>query len=128
MQAKTAGDELNLEIISNIGFVSFGVPSSSASALTELSFSDGDEKAANDWQVTTSSDEVTWLPVADQKNNLDWGTMFRFSLVSDEAPVSGDIKLGVLGRPALDVAALIPGTGVTPQPLLIDGFEAVLEE
>ena len=108
-RALTQGSEPNIRVLSNAGFSSFSIPVGSAT-LSELAFSDGDLDTTNDWTYSISNGVVTWI--APSGNPLNWGTMFRFSFVTDKGPgaVQVAVNLGILnaGAPqSLDVTGIL---------------------
>jgi hypothetical protein len=94
-RAQTSGAEPNLRVLNNNGFNAFSVPIGSAT-ISNLVFSDGDLDSANDWSSNISNGFVTWTS-ANNANPLNWGTMFRFSFVTDKAPapVRTYVTLGI---------------------------------
>lgn len=82
-RAQTQGAEPNLRVLSNAGFDSFSVPVNGAT-ITDLQFGDGDLDAANNWTAAVRGGGVTWTAPAG--NALNWGTLFRFSFVANQAP------------------------------------------
>ncbi|MEO5734313.1 MAG: hypothetical protein ABIN96_16765 [Rubrivivax sp.] len=100
-RAQTQGAEPNLRVLSNAGFDAFTIPIGSAT-ITDLVFSDGDEDASNDWTPSIGGGNVTWTS-ANSSNPLNWGTMFRFSFITDKGPgpvrVSVNLKVANAGAP-----------------------------
>ncbi len=90
-RAQTEGVEPNVRVLSNAGFDAFSIPIGSAT-LTNLTFSDGDLDASNDWTPSISNGTVTWSS-AGGSNPLNWGTMFRFSFITDKGP--GPVRVSV---------------------------------
>lgn len=92
-RAVTQGAEPNLRVVSNLGFDSFSVPVGT-STVTDLVFSDGDLDSQNDWVGSVGRGTVTWTaPTSAQ--SLNWGTMFRFSFIVNQAPVKSTVVLRV---------------------------------
>jgi hypothetical protein len=91
--AVTDGREPNLRVISNEGFVGFRVPRGTAMQVEGLEFADGDNDPSNDWIASIEPDAVVWT--APPGAALNWGTLFRFSLIADAAPESGELQLEV---------------------------------
>jgi hypothetical protein len=88
----------NLRIVSNRGFSRFTVPIPATGAVLEpANFADVDIDAGNNWTGAVGSGSVTWTAPAG--NELNWGTLYRFSLVTNTAPSDGN-----LGNVVLDVA------------------------
>jgi hypothetical protein len=110
----------NLRIVSNRGFSRFTVPIPSGGAALEANhFADTDIDPANNWQAAIGDGgvgigpAVTWEAPAG--NELNWGTMFRFSLVTNTAPSDAN-----LGNVVLDVAdvgspAMLQATMMVPR-------------
>src|SRR5690606_33396813 len=85
----------NLRVVSNRGFRQFTVPIAASGAVLEAShFADTDINAGNNWTATVGADSVTWTAPAG--NELNWGTLYRFSLVTAVAPSDGNIGTVVL--------------------------------
>jgi hypothetical protein len=112
----TQGAEPNLRVVSNNGFDWFNVPVGNAT-LTDLKFSDGDLDTTNDWQPALSRSGMIWRPITrSNPNYLNWGTMFRFSFISDRAPETKTVSLHVVGGGNPD-SLNFPGTiGPASQP------------
>jgi hypothetical protein len=108
-RATTTGAEPNLRVLSNHGFNAFTIPVGSAT-LTDLVFSDGDLDATNDWTPAISNGAITWTS-GNNANPLNWGTMFRFSFITDKGPGASQIAV------SLNVAA-----GGSPQAVEATGM------
>jgi hypothetical protein len=106
-RAQTQGAEPNLRVLSNAGFNSVAIPVGSAT-LSDIAFSDGDLDATNDWTASISNGVITW--VAPTGNPLNWGTMFRFSFITDKGP--GAVQI------AASLGIVNPGS---PQSLTVSG-------
>ncbi|MCK9488581.1 MAG: hypothetical protein M0Q42_04125 [Xanthomonadales bacterium] len=109
----------NLRILSNKGFGSFTVPVGEAGVHLESGhFADIDIDPGNNWTAVVGEDTVTWT--APDGNELNWGMLFRFSLVTDVAPNEANVAqvgLGVAGPGApssLGAAMLVPAAGELP--------------
>jgi hypothetical protein len=107
----------NLRIVSNRGFSQFTVPiPTTGAALESNHFADVDIDAGNNWTATIGADAVTW--VAPAGNELNWGTLYRFSLVTNTAPSDsnlGNVVLDVAdaGTPSiLQTTMMVPRAGV----------------
>ncbi len=78
----------NLGIVSSQGFNSFRLDLGSEVAIwvdPVAHFADIDIDAGNNWSVQTASESIAWIaPVSG--NELNWGKLFRFSLVTTAAP------------------------------------------
>ncbi len=107
----------NLQVMSNLGILSFSIPRGSDQAvfLEASDFADIDIDAGNDWNGVAGAQNVTWTSVAG--NELNWGELFRFSLVTNAAPNSnfvGEVTLGMpggAGQPtSYAVNIMIPNT------------------
>jgi hypothetical protein len=87
------------------------VPVGSAT-VSDIVFSDGDLDAVNDWTVSIRNGRI-FFASANRGNALNWGTMFRFSFVVNQAPAAGGISMHIAAdntRETLDVAGLlVPG-------------------
>ena len=97
----TLGSEPNLRVVSNLGLDNFSVPVGSAT-ITNLTFSDGDTDASNDW-VTAIRDGRVYFTSATRSNALNWGTLFRFSFVANAAPVSSAATMHIAAFNTRDV-------------------------
>jgi hypothetical protein len=124
-RARTEGAEPNLRVTSNLGFDNFSVPVGSAT-VTDLVFSDGDLDAQNDWVGSIRDGRVYWTS-ASRGNALNWGTLFRFSFIVNQAPVPSAVTLHIAAdntREVLEAPGLlapspvargvVQGTGTTP--------------
>jgi hypothetical protein len=116
-RAVTEGAEPNLRVLSNRGVNNFSLPVSATATITELQFGDGDLEPANDWVPRIAKGALTW----NAPNNdaaLNWGTLFRFSFVADEAPTQGAVTMRVAGtgQPRALKAAGLLRVG-TPRPI-----------
>jgi hypothetical protein len=125
-RALTSGSEPDLRVLDARGFGGLRVPLDAGGSVGATTFTDSDVLAANDWSVQVpppggAPANVTWEAPAGT-NTLDWGTLFRFSLVVDAPPVLGSVVLqpARAGMPAdYSVVSLVPGA----PPLFADGFE-----
>lgn len=92
-RAITTGTEpTTLRVISNAGLNGFSVPTGSAT-VTDLVFSDGDLDAANNWNGSVRDGNVVWIAPTGQA--LNWGTMFRFSFIANQAPTRSSFLLNI---------------------------------
>ncbi|MFZ2235809.1 MAG: hypothetical protein WAV67_05460, partial [Dokdonella sp.] len=131
-RAVTSGSAPNLRVIHNYGFDQFSVLHSPGVTISGMTFSDGDQTAANDWTAATFNNSVRWSAPVDPAppaqtppvlNPLNWGTMFRFSFVADAPPSAGSVQLHVAqsGEPAAyDATVLAPQT----DPIYQTGFDS----
>lgn len=86
------------------------------------SFSDGDQNAGNEWSSTRHSGSVRFTAPAG--NALNWGTMFRFRIEADGAPVPQEISLRVLDAGTPDsYRARVIGPPTSSDALMSDGLE-----
>ncbi len=113
--------EPNLRVLRNLGFGSFAVDLVGSVSVGSIAFADGDANAANDWSASVAGDRVTWT--APPGNELNWGTLFRFSFVADAGARSArSARLGIAepGAPASHgVITLRPDNDT----IFLDGFE-----
>jgi len=128
-RAVTTGSEAanNLNVMRNHGFNSFSLTLPATASVVSATFNDADSDAANEWVQTRQGNTLTWQGPSDAgiaTNALNWGTLYRFSLVTDMPPVQGSVNLGVAeaGAPAsFGVEALTPANVVPP--MFANGFE-----
>jgi hypothetical protein len=109
----TEGAEPNLRVVNNLGFDNFSVPVGSAT-VTDLVFSDGDLDAQNDWTVAIRDGRLIWTS-ASRGNALNWGTMFRFSFIVNQAPVQSAVTLHIAAfntREVLEAAGVLAPAAV----------------
>lgn len=105
----------NLRVTSNNGFASFTVPVGGAAVFVERArdFADADIDAGNDWTATVGVEGVTWTAPAG--NSLNWGHLYRFTLVANAAADdtrTGQVILGVEGAgspSSLTGTMMVPG-------------------
>jgi len=104
---------------------SFSVPVSSTT--TNHYFNDVDYHSsvdANlsgaDWAPAEGSDAISWACepaiVNSNANAIRWGTTYNFSFVTDAAPTTGDVSIGMWRDPNTTVTATltVPSAGLTP--------------
>lgn len=99
------------KVVSNDGFTEFRVQVPST-GISQVEFADGDTVSENDWTASVDSGAITWTGVAG--NQLNWGTLFRFSFVSDVAPQPATVRLTTAQTTTPDyeyVASLVPRRG-----------------
>ncbi len=122
--AQTSGNEPNLEVLSNYGFLSFSVPLSAGVALATSEFTDTDRDAANDWAFATNAGAASWAAQDNDGasvNPLNWGTMYRFSLTTSAPPLAGQVKVAT-SQGETSVAGIVPR--LVPEGWMFgDGFE-----
>ncbi|MBB5208499.1 hypothetical protein [Chiayiivirga flava] len=107
--AVTEGSEPNLRVLSSDGFTAFSLPVSAALDVTDIEFSDGDTDSANDWTLVDEPNRITWTAPAD--NRLNWGTLFRFSITANAAPIEAPARLAnaqVAPVQTFDALSLVP--------------------
>jgi hypothetical protein len=115
--------EPNLRVIRNLGFGSFAVDALGDPSPTSISFSDGDLSSANDWTSSVAGGRITWTAPAG--NELNWGTLFRFSFVSTAPPRSGSAA-ATLGAAEPGTVAGFTAASLRPDAdtIFADGFGA----
>lgn len=116
-RSASTGSEPNLEVLDNRGFDRLLLPTSLAA---QPQFADGDSDPANDWVAGNRIDGHDWT--APTGNSLDWGSLYRFSIVSDAPPAAGQLQLRIAagGAPATHaIDTLLPDADW----LFGDGFE-----
>lgn len=118
----TQGAEPSLRVLRNYGFKRFSVPLLGGNVLSR-EFSDGDSNAANDWTAPLTPDPlaVEWVAPADSAS-LNWGTLFRFTVVSDSPPSPGQATLEVT-EPGTPQTYSTDALAVGLPTLFQDGFE-----
>lgn len=131
-RAFTEGSEPNLRVVHNFGFDSFSIPVMPGVSISNLVFSDGDMNSGNDWTITSTGGLVKWTAPTNPSpppnvpavlNPLNWGTMFRFSFVSNGVPIAvpGSLHVAQAGLPQnLSANLLGPASDV----IFVDGFES----
>jgi hypothetical protein len=114
----------DLRVVSNLGFGAFRVPAQDAAIhVGDGHFADIDIDPANDWTATVDDGGVTWTAPAG--NELNWGTLYRFSFVTDVEPDPESVMnvgLTVAGDESevLKAAVMVPkGMGY----IFVNGFE-----
>ncbi len=125
----TQGTLPNLRVIGAKGFdrfrIEFGMRAN-VHVPDSGHFADIDIDAGNDWSVSSGPNHVEWLAPAG--NELDWGRLFRFSLVSTVAPVDADtvavdlrpLNIGLAGS---GLAGQIVGPAGVGESIFSDSFE-----
>lgn len=119
MHALTRGDEPNLQVIRNLGISGVRIPLADEVEVSEITFARADRTSGQDWTGTRRTGSVEWHDPGDTP--LDWGLLYRFSLVADAAPVEASLELQPLfihhdrfepdapPPPVIPVATLVPG-------------------
>ncbi|WP_313914244.1 hypothetical protein [Tahibacter sp.] len=124
-------------VIHNFGFDRFSVPLPEGLSASSIEFNDGDLDAANNWTGTAAAGTLSWTapvnptPPANTPavlNPLNWGTMFRFSFVTTQAPTAADIDLHVAqsGTPASYTATVLAPSSPVVDLIYADDFEEQL--
>ncbi len=89
---------------------------------------DGDADPANDWEAQHSAQTLRWQMRATQF--LRWGSLMRYSLITDAAPVPATLSSwlgGAADRAGPAFASLAPGARDTDR-LFADTFEPLLAQ
>jgi hypothetical protein len=127
-RAKTEGDPPNLRVLSNLGFRSVTIPTAFAPVFVEpdAGFADIDIDAGNDWTVNVDDVGITWTAPAG--NELNWGTLYRFSFISSVAPdpsITSNVALTVADDSSPDVleANLMVPQGDDNDVIFLSSFE-----
>jgi hypothetical protein len=120
-RAITSGSEPNLRVLRNHGFDRFTVPVRNGAAVEQTTFDDGDTQPGNDWAAQITADEIVWQ-APDASGSLDWGSLYRFSVIADRAPETGDIALHVT-EPGSPAQFTVSSFAVGSSALFADGFE-----
>ena len=124
-------------VIHNFGFDRFSVPLPAGLTASSIEFNDGDLDSGNNWTGTADAGTLSWTapvnptPPANTPavlNPLNWGTMFRFSFVTTQAPAAADIDLHVAqsGTPASYTATVLAPSAPVVDLIFADDFEEVL--
>jgi len=111
-----ANAQNNLQVLSNIGIVSVSLPrGADAPLLLEAgNFADIDVNVGNNWTSSLNPNAAVWTATAG--NELNWGLLFRFSVVSNIAPDPNyvrSISLGMQpngGPGSYPVELMVPNT------------------
>jgi hypothetical protein len=114
----TAPDQ---RVVDARGFAGFRMPLPAGAVVQGSAFADADVDPGNDWSFAVAAGEAGFAaPPAG--NSLDWGTLYRFTVIANAAPVPGEVRVvpARAGTPAdYRVSSLVPGV----PPLFADGFE-----
>jgi hypothetical protein len=115
----------NLQVLGNTGFVSVSLPFGGDTPLFLDSghFADIDTNAANDWSGSVGATAATWTAPAE--NPLNWGTLYRYSVVTNVAPNPAHTKTVVFGMQGGDGPASYSADIMVPNTfdLFSDGME-----
>jgi hypothetical protein len=79
-----------------------------AATVSDLVFSDGDLDAQNDWSGNIRDGRLIWTSAV-RSNTLNWGTMFRFSFIANQAPVASTVTLHIASD---NTRETLPAAGV----------------
>ena len=112
-RAQTEGAEPNLRVLRALGFDNFTVPVGTAT-VTDLVFSDGDLDSTNNWVPNIRDGRLTWTS-GTRSNTLNWGTLFRFSFIVNQAPAAGAVTMHIAADNTRDVMRF--DNLLTPAPL-----------
>jgi hypothetical protein len=119
MIATVEGSVPDLQVTYNQGVIGFQVPAQSTVVVEELDFARADRLTGQDWTVDRQLDHVHWADPGDTP--LNWGMMYRFSLVADSSPVHSELKL-IVGEEEGEFIGL---TSLAPSPAIFrDRFQA----
>lgn len=127
-----------VKVVHNYGLDRFRVSTAAGLTISDVSFSDGDLDASNDWNGVVAATAVNWTAPADPappagvpavRNPLNWGTLFRFSFVANAAPAVAGVHLHIAQAGGEDDAEYLttvvlgPGSGLDT--IYADGFETM---
>jgi hypothetical protein len=119
--AVTAGAEPNLDVQRNRGFSALTIPVPAGTFVSAASFFDGDRNAADDWTATIGAGMVRWTAPAN--TSLDWGSLYRFSMIAYAAPQAANATIAVAESGVIaDPLALTIGPGIGDT-IFADGWE-----
>ena len=94
------------------GAASFRIPICPSTRVLNASVRDIDKIAANDWVVSVTGSEISFL--AGAENAIEWNTIYNFSFDADAAPVGGQVTLDQArpgpGAGDVTINARVPGT------------------
>ena len=113
MRTATAGAEPDLQVVSNAGLVAFELPLAAGTTVSDTTSARADRTTGQDWPAATGPNAVRWTDRGDTR--LDWGTTFRFSIVTDTAPARTTVRLIPVGETTPIVTGLL---GPEPADLL----------
>ena len=105
---------------SHMSVGSFNVPSASGTSghyFHDVDYHDSVDAAVDgtDWAPVEGATGISWstTPFATDANAnaIRWGTTYNFSFVSSQAPVTGDVNVGMWRNPAMTMVtqAVVPG-------------------
>jgi hypothetical protein len=116
----TTGNEPNLRLLANPGPIQFSVPLATLTGAS-VDLHDGDLDSSNDWTAGLGGGRLRFS--APLGVSMPWGALFRFSLTTNLAPMTGQAEIqpgGDGSPPALQVDTLVPDTSAF---IHADGFE-----
>jgi hypothetical protein len=93
-------------VTNNVGISGFNIPLPSQAALLSSRVQDGDTNSANDWPSQRLSASLRFAQT--QGNYLDWGTMMSFELLTDLAPIAGNLQVLTFNGENLQIVGLVP--------------------
>ena len=109
----TAGAEPDLQVVDNIGLGAFELPLAAGTTVSDTTSARADRTTGQDWPATTEATAVRWTDPGDTP--LNWGTTYRFSIVTDTAPARTTVYLVPSGETTPLVTGLL---GPEPADLL----------
>jgi len=124
----TQGTLPNLRVFGAKGFDRFSIARPIGAGIhfpVDAHFADLDINPANNWTASLGGSQITWTAPAG--NELNWGTLYRFSLISDAAPQT-QAETVIELRPANPlprgdlIGSIIGPTGMGAR-VMYDGFE-----
>lgn len=120
-RAKTEGAPPNLRVLSNLGFSAVSIPVGAAEVFLDTGhFADIDIDAGNDWSATSQGGAVSWT--APQGNELNWGHLYRFSLVSNVEPDPDNTRAIALTVADPDSPDVLKATIMVP---FVEGLDVI---
>jgi hypothetical protein len=120
-RAVTQGAEPNLRVLRARGFDRFEIARAADSNVASVGFTDGDASAANDWVSSVGAESIVWV-APDASASLDWGSMYRFSVVANQAPWNATVRLRVTEGGAPD-SYTVASFSIGRIALFADSFE-----
>jgi hypothetical protein len=96
----TENAEPNLRVIRNLGIDRLSLNIDPAASDPTLEFADGNSIPSDDWSASRQGGEIAWQ--APTGAALDWGSLYRFSVVAAQPPAESTMMLRVAeaGMPA----------------------------
>lgn len=93
LDAQLAGDEVNPRLQHSTGVTGLELALPAGVRVFAAASADGDLLPDNDWSLQTAGTTLRWQSA--QGQHLDWGSLTRFTLITDTAPVTGTLRSGV---------------------------------